>query len=104
MRKRDIFIIFGAVLAVRGFFTAFAITASMRIYGICGLFLNAGSIISSLLVVPGIVCYGKFLYMGCCEKKGFKFLIVSLLFLSLILFLDCVMKGVVSPYIVKWWK
>lgn len=96
--------IVGIALSVRGFLTAFAVTASMRIYGAWGLLLNAGSILSALLVIPVYVCFGRFLHMDSGGKKGFKFALVSSVFLSAVLFVDCVMKGVVSPYIVKLWK
>ena len=96
--------IFGVALAVRGFLTAFAVTASMRIYGVWGLLLNSGSVLSALLVIPVYVCFGKFLAAESDSKKGLKFAVACCSFLLVALIFDCAMKGIISPYIVKLWK
>jgi hypothetical protein len=85
----------GGCLAVRGFMAGFAITAALRTYGLLGLVLCLGNVLSAA-TCAFIVAYGIFLFKGAEMSGRVKLGIFSFLYSLAVLGLDAVIKGGLS--------
>lgn len=94
----------GGVLASRGFMTGFAITAAMRTYGIKGMGLCLGNIVSCAVLVPSLIMFGLLLSGDLHKKNRLRTFMFSALFLMLMLGLDAVIRGGFSVVMSRLWN
>ena len=90
----------GICLGVRGFMTGFALTAALRTYGLSGVILCAGNVLSALTCAL-IVAYGLFLHARAEMAGRVKLGLFSYLYLLAVLGLDAVIKGGMSAVVLR---
>lgn len=94
----------GGILAVRGFMTGFAVTACLRVYGLSGVCLCLGNVLSAVISVPCFIIFGIFIYNNAESTGKIKLGFFSLIFLVTVLVFDSVLKGALSSLAVRLWR
>jgi len=96
--------IVGGVLAVRGFLNGFVITAVMRVFGFLGATLCVGNLLSAVITVPCFIGYAGFICSNGEAMGKVRLGIFCLLFLTIVLFADGIVKGGLSSVILRLWN
>ena len=94
-------VLIGGVLFVKGYAAGFAMTAVLRFYGMRGLMLCGGNIVSMMIFVPAAAYFGCAVF-GCLtekkysRKKFLKHFLIMLLLLIIALCTDSLIRGSLS--------
>ena len=93
-----------AAMLIKGYFTGFSVMAAMRLYGAKGSLLCLANFISVPAVIPAAAYYGSINIRGMVlgEEKYYKKFFVATFFLTAIFCIDALIKGTLSPILVKW--
>lgn len=91
----------GAALFIKGYAAGFSITAVLRLYGIKGVVLCGGNLVSMMILVPLISYYESLAFKSVLKRKEDRRLFakryaVMLLILCAALFADGALRGLLS--------
>ncbi|MDD6213916.1 MAG: hypothetical protein PUB42_01830 [Firmicutes bacterium] len=91
----------GTVLFIKGYAAGFSITAVLRLYGIRGVVLCGGNLVSMMILVPVIAYYESLALKIVIKRKEDRWIFAKqylfiLLFLCAALFVDGAVRGLLS--------
>lgn len=99
-------VIMGVLLVIKGYTTGFAITAMLRLFGMRGLAFCIANLLSCAILIPALSWYSCASIANIINNKQDKRVFIKQFFVFLvimlpILFLDGVLRGFLSAFLMK---
>lgn len=103
---KSLFWIADIAVLIKGYLTGFSVMAALRLYGIKGIMLCGGNIISAGIMIPTIsyfcsVSVSELFIFGTEKKDYYKKISIITFFLIAIFCVDCFLKGFLTPIFMK---